>query len=75
MRGLVAPAGMVFLLAGLAGLIHPHIMMPPKRSNIWVGNQELKVETRQVLTVPTSMGVLAMVAGAGLIYLCVRRPR
>jgi hypothetical protein len=74
MRGLVALAGMVLLLAGLAGLIHPHVMMPPKRNDIWVGNQELKVETRQVLTIPTSIGALAVVAGAGLIYLGVRRP-
>jgi hypothetical protein len=74
MRALIALLGAVFLLAGLAGLIHPRVMMPAKRSDVWVGKQELKMETRQVVIIPTSMGVLAILAGAGLLYMGIRRP-
>ena len=75
MRGLVAFAGVVFLLAGLAGLIHPSVKMPPKRTEIGVGDQKLKIEVERIVTVPPSMGILAMAAGAGLIFLGVRKPQ
>jgi hypothetical protein len=67
--------GVVFLLVGLAGLIHPRVKMPSKRQDVWVGNQELKIDMQRIITVPTSVGVLAMIAGAGLIFLGVQEPR
>jgi hypothetical protein len=72
MRGLVTLMGALFVLAGLAGLIHPRVMMPAKRSDVWVGKQELKMETREIVMIPTSISVLVMIAGAGLIYMGAR---
>jgi hypothetical protein len=74
MRGPIALLGTVFLLAGIAALIHPRVMMPAKRSEVWVGKQELKMETRQIVMIPAAMGVLALIAGGGLIYMGVRKP-
>jgi hypothetical protein len=74
MRGLVALVGVVFLAAGLTLLIHPRIKMPPKRSEVRVGSEKMKIETQQILNIPASTGILAMVAGAGLIYMGVRKP-
>jgi hypothetical protein len=75
MRGLVALAGVVFLLAGMAGLVHPRLKMPPKHSEIWVRGQKLKIETQQILEVPAILCGLAIVAGSGFVFLGLRKPR
>jgi hypothetical protein len=61
--------GGLFLLLGLAGLVHPRVVMPAQRSEIEVGSQTIKMETRRIVTVPRVLAILMIIGGAGLIYL------
>ena len=61
--------GALFFLLGVAGLVHPRVVMPAQRSNIEVGSQTIKMETRRIITVPRLLAILMIIGGGGLIYL------
>jgi hypothetical protein len=61
--------GALFFLLGVAGLVHPRVVMPAQRSDIEVGSQTIKMETRRIVTVPRALAILMIIGGAGLIYL------
>jgi hypothetical protein len=61
--------GALFLLLGIAGLVHPRVVMPAQRRNIEEGSQIIKMETRRIITVPRALAILMIIGGAGLIYL------
>jgi hypothetical protein len=61
--------GAVLILLGIAALIHPRVDMPAKRTEVQVLGQKLLVETRRVVTIPSILSGLLIVAGVGLIIL------
>jgi hypothetical protein len=66
--------GIVFVLLGLAALIHPRLEMPAQRSEVQIGSQKIKLETRRIVTIPPAIGGLLALAGAGVIFLGARKP-
>jgi hypothetical protein len=73
MKGLVALLGIVFIVAGVAALMHPDLKMPAKQSVIQIGRQSLKVETRRIVSIPAILSGIVIVSGAGLTVLGLRK--
>ncbi len=67
-------AGAIFILLGIAALIHPDLKMPAQKTEVQVVGQELEIETRRIITIPAVASGLSIVAGAGLIFLGTRKP-
>jgi hypothetical protein len=65
--------GILLVVFGLAGLLHPEIKMPAKREELQVGRLKVPVETRRIVTVPPIVGGLIIVCGAGLVFLGARK--
>jgi hypothetical protein len=62
-------AGGLFVAMGIAGFVHPRILMPAKTDVTNRGDQKVIIETRRIVRVPPLMSVCALVAGGGLILL------
>ncbi|HXJ18261.1 MAG: hypothetical protein ACM3NO_08450 [Deltaproteobacteria bacterium] len=70
---LLVLAGTLLILLGIAALIYPDVPMPAKRSEIQIGPERLKLETRRVVTIPAILSGIAIVCGGGLIFVGARR--
>jgi hypothetical protein len=68
-----AIAGMLFVVLGIAALVHPRILMPGKQGDVQVRGQRMIVETRRVVTIPPILSGFFVLAGGGLIFLSVRQ--
>jgi hypothetical protein len=66
--------GAVFILLGLVSLIHPRVEMPARKTEVQVLGQRLLVETRRIVTIPSILSGLLIVAGMGLMLLGPRKP-
>lgn len=66
--------GILFILAGLAALIHPRLKMPAHKTEVQVIGQKLVIETQRIVTIPAIVSALVIVAGAGLVLLSIRKP-
>jgi hypothetical protein len=65
--------GVLFILLGLLALIHPRIPMPARKTEVEVAGQRLLIETRRIVTIPSILSGLLIVAGASLMILGPRR--
>jgi hypothetical protein len=72
-RGLTI-TGALFLLFGVAALIHPRIEMPAHKSELEINSQKVILETRRIVTLPWFFGGFLAVSGAAVILLGVRKP-
>jgi hypothetical protein len=68
-----AIAGALFVLLGIAGFVHPRILMPGKQEDVRVGEQRMIVETRRVVTIPPILSGFLVLAGGGLLSLSARQ--
>jgi len=62
-------AGAVLILLGLLALIHPRVEMPARKTEVQVVGQKLLIETRRIVTIPSVLSGLLIVAGMGLMLL------
>jgi hypothetical protein len=65
--------GVLFVLGGLAALIHPRSLLPAQKSDTTIGSDRYIIETRRIVTVPPIVGALPLIIGAGLIFLGTRK--
>ncbi len=65
--------GVLFLILGLAALIHPEIKMPAKQREIYVRSQKLIINTQRIIQVPMVMGILLIVSGGAVVFLGTRK--
>ena len=65
--------GVLFILAGLAALVHPRVKMPARNTEVDVVGQKLIIKTQRIITIPGIVSGLVIVAGAGLILLDTRK--
>ena len=61
--------GVLFFVLGIAGLMHPNVVMPAKKQTLEIAGREVIMETRRVVTIPTLLGVLLIVAGGAALFL------
>lgn len=66
-------AGAVLVLLGLLALIHPRVEMPARKTEVQVVGQKLLIETRRIVTIPSILSGLLIVAGMGLMLLGPRK--
>lgn len=71
---LLAAEGVLLVLVGIAALIHPDVSFPKKQGEFQVGAQKLTIETRRIVTIPTVLSGIVLVAGAFLVYFGARKP-
>jgi len=62
-------AGGLFVAIGIAGFVHPRVMMPAKTDVTNNGDQKVIIETRRIVRIPGLMSACALLAGGGLIFL------
>jgi hypothetical protein len=65
--------GAVFILLGLLALIHPRVEMPARKTEVQVLGQKLLIETRRIVTIPSILSGLLIVAGMGFVLLGPRK--
>jgi len=73
MKSLLTLVGALFILAGLAALVHPRVRMPARKTEVEVIGQKLEIETQRIIEIPGIVSGLVIVAGAGLILLDMRK--
>ncbi|HXW61712.1 MAG TPA: hypothetical protein VEJ45_03875 [Candidatus Acidoferrales bacterium] len=66
MRRSTTLVGAVFILLGLLALIHPRVEMPARKTEVQVVGQKLLIETRRIVTIPSILSGLLVVAGMSL---------
>jgi hypothetical protein len=68
MKKFLLTLGVVLMLIGAATLIQPEVKMPSNQREVDVAGQKLIINTRRIVTVPAGLSGLAIVAGAGLVF-------
>ena len=66
-------AGIVLVIAGIAGLILGHISFTTKEKIIDVGPITATADEQHTIAIPDIAGIAAVVAGAALVFLGQRR--
>jgi hypothetical protein len=61
--------GFLFIALGIAGLVHPNIVMPAKKQEIEIAGSKVIMETRRVVTIPKVLGALLVLAGGAALFL------
>ena len=61
--------GVLFVALGIAGLVHPNVVMPAKKHEIEIAGKKVIMETRRVVEIPRILGVLLLVAGGAILFL------
>ena len=61
--------GILFVVLGIAGFVHPRILMPGRQDDLQVGGQRMIVETRRVVEIPGFLSGFLVLAGGGLIFI------
>jgi hypothetical protein len=69
----LAITGALFVLIGIAGFVHPRVMMPAKTDVTTHGGEKIIVETRRIVQIPALMSACALLAGGGLIFLSLQK--
>jgi hypothetical protein len=62
-------AGALFVALGIAGFVHPRVLMPAKTDVTSHDGEKVIIETRRIVRIPVLMSACALFAGAGLIFL------
>lgn len=68
MKRFLLMLGVVLMLIGAATLIHPEVKMPSNKREVDVAGQKLIINTRRIVTVPAVLSGLAIVLGAGFVF-------
>jgi hypothetical protein len=66
--------GTLFLLLGLAALIHPRIEMPAQKTEVEINSHKVLLETRRIVTIPWVVGGVLALGGAAVIFLSTQKP-
>ena len=61
--------GVLFIALGIAGLVHPNVVMPGKKQELEIAGNKVIMETRRVVELPKILGVLLVVAGGAILFL------
>lgn len=69
-----ALVGSLLVIAGVAALIHPRVLLPAQTEEKPAGNSKLIIETRRILRVPMPYAVVVVIAGCGLLFLSTQNP-
>jgi hypothetical protein len=69
----IAIVGVLLILAGIAALIHPQVMLPASDREIQIGNNKAIISTRRVIAFPMPFSIILILCGAAQIYLVRRR--
>lgn len=67
-------AGFVLLAAGILALVIGEFTYSRRRDTMSVGPLSVSVQQKERVTIPRALGVVAIVAGAGLVAAAMRRP-
>jgi hypothetical protein len=70
----LAIIGVVIIGLGIAGLVHPNVVMPAKKQTLEVAGQRMIMETRRVITIPGVLGALIVLAGGAALLLSQLNP-
>ncbi|MGH9744927.1 MAG: hypothetical protein ACRD59_02300 [Candidatus Acidiferrales bacterium] len=65
----LALVGLLLVALGIAGLVHPNVVMPGHKQELQIAGSKVIMETRRVITIPGVLGVLIIVAGAAAVLL------
>lgn len=65
----LALVGALLVALGIAGLVHPNVVMPAKKQELQIAGTKVIMETRRVVAVPVVLGVLVIVAGTAALVL------
>ena len=68
MKKFLLTLGVVLMLIGAATLVQPEVKMPSNQREVDVAGQKLIINTRRIVTVPPVWSGLAIVVGAGLVF-------
>ena len=66
--------GVLFVVLGIAALAHPNVVMPAKKQELEIAGNKVIMETRRIITVPTVLGVLLVIAGGAALLLSQSNP-
>jgi hypothetical protein len=72
MKRAILVLGILLVAAGLAGLIHPNFQYHRKEEVARIGPFHATVDQPETLTVPMSISILLLAAGAGLTFFGVK---
>ena len=61
--------GVVLIALGVAGLAIDHISFTEKRTVIDAGPLKVTADEQRIIPIPTIAGIIAVVAGVGLLFL------
>lgn len=75
MKKFLVTLGVVLILIGAATLIQPEVKMPSNQREVDVAGQKLIINTQRIVTVPAVLSGLAIVAGAGLVFVGVQKKK
>lgn len=74
MKLFVVVLGVVFLIAGIAGLVHPNFSYHKQEEVAKIGPIKATVDQEKTAQIPAALSVVVLVAGIGLVLLG-SRPR
>jgi hypothetical protein len=60
--------GVILIALGVAGLAVDHISFTEKRTVIDAGPLKVTADEQRIIPIPTIVGVIAVVAGVGMIF-------
>jgi hypothetical protein len=64
-----AIVGVVVIALGIAGLVHPRVVMPSSHREVEIGKRKVIMETRRIVDVPPILGGVIILCGAGMVFL------
>jgi hypothetical protein len=65
--------GIIFLVLGVASLIHPEVKMHAKQREVYVDSQRFIINTQRIIQIPVVMGILLIAAGGTVLFLGARK--
>ncbi len=65
--------GIVLVAAGILALVYKGVDLPGEKKGVKIGSFEAAVQKKEHVALPTWVGVVAIVAGAGLLITGSRR--
>jgi hypothetical protein len=72
MKRFILALGVLLMIAGIVGLIHPDFHYQKKEEVARIGPMQATVEKEETATVPVGVSVLLLVAGIGLTALSLK---
>lgn len=73
MRALFLVLGVILLIAGVAGLIHPRWASPSHKKEVDFENHKIIYETTRYIEIPKAWGAVAVFVGGAMIFVGARK--